>query len=255
MAQIIENLRKLIQLQDLDSRLLVVKERLALIPEQEARIESDVAAAVGRRDQCNEELKQLTAQRRQFEQQMTEVREAVKRQETRLYQIRDNKGYTAMLHEIEHLKDRASEAEDKALDVLDLIDEAEKKLAKAERELRTQVERAESDRANLSRDKEELRSEVERLKKERAEKAQGVDPALLGQYERTRANKEDRVAIVRMEEDGICGGCSVVLPPQVVSDVAHHTKIIRCERCMRFLYNPDGLEKAESLPPTKDVGP
>lgn len=44
-------------------------------------------------------------------------------------------------------------------------------------------------------------------------------------------------AVVRVTEDGYCGGCHVKLPPQTLADLRYGS-LTECDSCSRILYDP-----------------
>ena len=135
--------------------------------------------------------------------------------------------------EVESLRNRESTMEDDVLVLLDRREELETEVAAIKVEL-------ESAQAEEHRLEELIAEEWKKLDAEIAKKEARkrdiiplIDPELLGMYENLREHKEG-VAVGRLEDGGICGGCHLRLSnaeqKQVLSE-----DLPRCLHCRRIL--------------------
>ena len=61
-----------------------------------------------------------------------------------------------------------------------------------------------------------------------------IDPKMLKEYERI-LHSRDGLAMVAVK-DNSCGGCHMLVPPQVINLIIMYEHIITCEVCNRILY-------------------
>ncbi|MDD3274808.1 MAG: C4-type zinc ribbon domain-containing protein, partial [Candidatus Omnitrophica bacterium] len=61
-----------------------------------------------------------------------------------------------------------------------------------------------------------------------------IDPKIFQEYERILSSREG-LAIVPVEHNS-CGGCHMLVPPQVINLIKMYSHIITCEVCNRILY-------------------
>jgi predicted nucleic acid-binding Zn-ribbon protein len=80
---------------------------------------------------------------------------------------------------------------------------------------------------------------------------QGLDKKLMARYAKLKAARKD-VAIVAIR-NGICAGCRLQLPPQLLAEVKRSEDLQSCSYCHRILYwegEPAGVSAGGS--PTTD---
>jgi len=76
--------------------------------------------------------------------------------------------------------------------------------------------------------------ELEQLGQKRQQLVAGLDHALLARYTKLKSARKD-VAIVPVR-GGICAGCRLQLPPQLVAEVRRSQELQSCSYCHRILY-------------------
>jgi uncharacterized protein len=150
------------------------------------------------------------------------------------FKIKNNKEYTALLHEISKqeadiriLEDRMleymeeAEVEDRTLDgVRADLEVAQKKFREMEVESRSLMD--------------QLGEEIEEKEKAKAEEISRLDPDIYETYEMIFSRKSD-LAVVKVIND-TCGGCNMELRAQVLNDLYRGDNIKQCETCGRFIY-------------------
>ncbi len=229
-----EQLNILMKLQVLDSQLYRLrKEREAkprLIEELEARRNEEQAAVKA----LEEKIRASQLKRKQKEMDLQEKEESVKKLNTQLYQIKTNKEYQAMQHEIEGLKADNSLLEDEILGFMDEADSLNKELAR-EKELFADAEKhLNEDRKKIEGEIAVIDSEIADFESQRKELTAQVDKRVLSHYEKVLTNREG-LALVAVKNHA-CQGCFMNLPPQVINEIRMKDKIVSCESCARILY-------------------
>ncbi len=229
-----EQLNILIKLQALDAQLYRLRrERTAkpkLIEELEARRNQEQAAV----KEIEEKIKANQLKRKQKEMDLQTEEESVKKLSTQLYQIKTNKEYQTMQHEIEGHKADNSLLEDEILAIMEEADSFSKELIK-ERELFAEAEkRLSEDRKKIEGEIAVIDNEIANFESQRGELTAQVDKKVLSQYEKVLANREG-VALVAVKNHA-CQGCFINLPPQVINEIRMKDKITVCESCARILY-------------------
>ena len=228
------DLERLVELQRLDSEIAEVEAAAAAIPGVIRRIEEQLMKAKAALDAVTAETDRMTKLRRQQERELEEVTDQLKKRQSRLFEIKTNQEYSAVLKEIEGLKHKVSVLEEAILVLLDQI-EVELK-ARAEEEQRVRSSEAEALRDTQRKEAElrQLRGRLSELQGAREGRSKNVESSLLQQYLRLLKSRAGlAVAPVR---DGSCEGCHVALTPQLYSEVRRNEEILTCERCSRILY-------------------
>ena len=228
------DLERLVELQRLDSEIAEVEAAAAAIPGVIRRIEEQLMKAKAALDAVTAETDRMTKLRRQQERELEEVTDQLKKRQSRLFEIKTNQEYSAVLKEIEGLKHKVSVLEEAILVLLDQI-EVELK-ARAEEEQRVRSSEAEALRDTHRKEAElrQLRGRLSELQGARKGRSKDVESSLLQQYLRLLKSRAGRaVAPIR---DGSCEGCHVALTPQLYNEVRRNEEILTCERCGRILY-------------------
>ena len=175
-----------------------------------------------------------------------EAQSNIKKYETQLNEVKNNREYDAISKEIE-------------IQGLD-IQVSEKKIREFGFEIvtKTQVyEKALADfearKNDLNAKKDELgtiTAETEKDENElnaQAEKATvNIEERLLIAYNRLRGNAKNGLAVVTIQRDS-CAGCFNQIPPQRQSDIRQRKKIIVCEHCGRILVDEQMALEAETV--------
>jgi predicted nucleic acid-binding Zn-ribbon protein len=79
-----------------------------------------------------------------------------------------------------------------------------------------------------------LKKELAELQQGRAELAAAVDESVLNRYERLFKSKGENVVVG--VHHGVCGGCHMKLPAQVLVTCQAQREIVACSNCGRILY-------------------
>jgi predicted nucleic acid-binding Zn-ribbon protein len=146
--------------------------------------------------------------------------------------VKNPKELTSLQHEVEALKDRRNRLEEKALEIIDQVEESEASVAK----INSQLEKLTAD---WQRQQKQLGDEMTRLKatlvdlRTRRQLAIGeVDPSAFEFYQDLRKGKG--IAVARVEQ-GICRGCRISLPTTDLQQ-ARGGKLVQCSSCGRILF-------------------
>ena len=87
-----------------------------------------------------------------------------------------------------------------------------------------------------------MKKELAELQAGRAELAAAVDETARTRYERLFKSKGDNVVVG--VEHGVCGGCHMKLPAQILVTCRSQSEIVSCINCGRILYYTRDMELA-----------
>ena len=229
-----EQLPQLMKLQALDAQLYRLRrEREAkpkLIEELETRRNEEEAAVKA----IEEKTKANQVKRKQRELDLSSKEEGIKKLQTQLYQLKTNKEYQTMQHEIEGQKADNSRIEDEILMLMEDAETLDKELVK-EKALFAEAEKhLIEDKKKIEAEISSLDGEISNLEAQRKEVSALVDKKVLAHYEKVLANR-DGLALAAVKSHS-CQGCFMNLPPQVINEIKMRDKIVTCESCARILY-------------------
>jgi hypothetical protein len=243
MRQILETLTRA---QELDSAIKSMEEQMARLPSELAAIDSEVSAAEGELAGIKQRRQSLDKNRRALEQQVEEANQNIKKHQRQVFEVKTNKEYTAMLHEIEGEKKKVSEMEEK---ILALMEEADG-LAESERrstDRADQIRReADAKRAEIKARAQATEAKLAASAAARKSELEGLPPEVLAVYQRVSRGRGG-LAVVPMV-GGACGGCFANLPTRLTVEVKAMEELVTCEACGRILvWRPEeGLTEAKS---------
>lgn len=229
-------LEELIELQRLDQAVARLEGEARQIPLQIAALEADLVRARGAWDQAKATGAALAKERRERERELDEEAANQRKRQGRLFEIKTNQEYSAVLKEIEQLKEKISGLETRILELMDEQEQAAKRVAEAEAASRAAEAVHRGQREAREKELAQLQAQLAGLQKARKQTAAKVDRELYQTYARLMQIRAG-TAVVPVR-DGSCAGCFVALPPQVCAEVRHNERRITCPHCERILYHP-----------------
>jgi hypothetical protein len=233
----VADLQTLIHLQEVDTRIAGLEAEAARLPKQIEALQAALAEArktvetvKGRLDATRKEL-------RAKEKDLDDVAVKRSKSEGRLYEVKTNTEYSAVLAEIETIKRQKAQTEEEILALMERQETLALELREAETRHRTREEQARRDEATIREKLTGVEKELEGVRGERSTLARELPRPLLGDYERImKARGGLGVAMVTTTQ--ICGGCRVTIRPQALLELRTQV-LLHCESCGRFLYWQD----------------
>ena len=229
-----EQLELLWELQEIDLDLKSIKEERERYPKEIKKLEEKKTIEKERIQREKEKIELLEKERRQKEGRLNAEQEKIKRAEGRMFEVKTNKEYQALLSEIETIKESSGREEEEILRVLDEIDELKKDLTKREKEMAAVLEKVEAEKKMIQ----EKMVQDDDLWKKRTERREVLTKQLeskLYKLYNTLKEKRHGVGVVSVKHE-TCQGCFVNIPPQMFIEVQKNNEIIRCPNCNRILY-------------------
>lgn len=233
-------LQHLIELQKFDLRIFQILDQQKKTPDLLQAAEAPLRELQGRLRVLTQEEESLSKQRRNAERDLSLQDEQLQKIRARLSELKTNKEYQAHLFEIELARKKKDSLEEAVLEMMERLDQN----AKAKQELEQQIEEArkifETEKAKLESQSANLTAEMVELDQRQKQLSESLDRSLLSRYNRLKTlRKGFAVAEVR---DGVCIGCRLQLPPQLVAEVRRGEQLLDCSYCHRILYMANQLE-------------
>ena len=239
-VSILEQIKKLVELQKIDAEIYEfkkgLKEKPALIEEFKERFEEQKTDLKG----LEEKLKTLQLERKAKELDLQIKEQDIAKANTQLSQIKTNKEYTAKLTEIEYIKSDQSILEEKILISYEEIDRLTALIGKEKTVLVEEEKKFLAQKKEVEDTVKEIQQKVKVLETKRNQIVPDIDRITLARYERILVNKEG-LAIVSIQGNA-CGGCYMNVPAQMINEIKMHDKIVYCEMCARMLYLEEDLK-------------
>jgi uncharacterized protein len=184
------------------------------------------------------ELRELESKKKLLETEIGLAEQKVGQYKTQQLSIRKNEEYQAMGQQIATMQGQITELEGQELEVMYAIDEAKKKFAAAEAELKANISGHESRIKTLKERETSLAAELKAAQAEVAAARGPVDAIRLRHYDRVAARNMPAVVAIHA---GKCGGCHLKVSSEVESaargkSVDPIAQLPTCDQCGRIVY-------------------
>jgi predicted nucleic acid-binding Zn-ribbon protein len=232
-------LEKLLILQDRDAKRLGLEAQLKAIPRDISLVEQKIASEKGAIETARTEVKSLESKKKLLETEIGSAETKLGNYKTQQLQVRKNDEYQALGHQIETTQAGIGALEEQELQVMYSIDEAKKKFAAAEAELKMNISGHESRIRTLKEREASLSAELKIAQDEVAAARTPVEPVTLRVYDRIAARQ---MPVVVPIHGGKCGGCHLKVSGEVESaargkDIgAPNVGLPTCDQCGRIVY-------------------
>ena len=232
-----QKLQTLINLQAIDSRIAALEADAARLPREIAAIHAGLDDARTQVEQAKARLDTARKDQRAKEKDLEVVQAKRSKNEARLYEVKTNKEYSAVLIEIEDITQEKAKMEEEVL----VLMEAQERLTGDIREAEARFKQREAEgRGQEATAKEQLRAveaELAGVRTERKELAGQLPGPILGDYDRI-LRARGGVALVPVTKPNFCGACRMTITPQRLQELRAQASLIPCESCGRYLYWP-----------------
>jgi len=227
-------LRTLIDLQVVDSRIAGLEAEVAKLPAEIAAVHAAVdearKAVEGTRVRLDASRKAQRAKEKDLED------NRVKRQkyEGQLYQVKTNKEYSAVLVEIEEVKQEKSRIEEEILTLMEAQERLAAELKESEGDFQQRSARGKTQEAELQDKLRGVEADLAVVQGDRAGLARQLPVGVLEDYDKILRHRG--VAVAEVAKPNFCGGCRVTITPQRLQELRQQNALIHCESCGRYLY-------------------
>ena len=230
----LDAIEKLLILQERDRKIRRVQQESDHIGPERETLRAKAAASQTQLDAAKNRLKQIETERKRLELDVEGQKSQIEKYANQQLQTRKNEEYRALAHEIEMCKEAIIKIEDQEIVLMEQGEATQKEISRATQEAGETKKQVESQVGELNQREENLKKELSELQTGRAELASGVDEAARARYERLLKSKGDNVVVG--VHHGVCGGCHMKLPAQVLVACRAQQEIVTCINCGRILY-------------------
>jgi len=227
-------LQALIHLQEYDTRIAALEAEASRLPKRIEAIQTSVAEARAAVDTLKGRMETARKNLRAKEKDLEVVATKRAKADAHLWEVKTNKEYSAVLVEIEDIKQEKARTEEEILALMEMQERLAGEQREAEARLKTREDQGRQDEAIIRQQLATVEAELAGVRGERATLAREVPPSLLADYERI-LKARGGLAIAPVTTTGVCGGCRVTIRPQAIQELRSAT-LMRCESCGRYLY-------------------
>jgi hypothetical protein len=241
----LETIEKLLLLQDRDRKIHRVQQELAQIGPERETYRTKAMVTQAQLETAKTSIKQIESDRKRLELDVGVKKQQIEKYANQQLQTRKNEEYRALSHEIDTCKADITKIEDQEIVLMEQAELVQKEAGGLSREADEIKKLAEGQIAQLNQREENLKKELAELQRGRAELATAVDQTVCQRYERLFKSKGENVVVG--VQHGVCGGCHMKLPAQILVTCQGQKEIVACSNCGRILYytRDMALDRAE----------
>ena len=225
----------LIDLQGFDTRLAALEAEAARLPKQIEAIHQALAEAKKIVDALKLKADTTRKDLRTKEKDLEVVTAKRAKAEGRLWEVKNNTEYSAVLSEIEAIKQEKAHGEEEILGLMELQERLTAEGREAESRLKAREEQARQDEAVVRKKLAAVEAELAGLRADRQSRAQALPRPLLADYEKILKARSG-IAVASVTASAVCSGCRVSIRPQAIQELKAAQAPMLCENCGRYLY-------------------
>jgi predicted nucleic acid-binding Zn-ribbon protein len=238
----LEMIEKLLVLQDRDRQIRRVQAELAHIEPERQTLKARAADAQSGRESARQRAKEIESRRKELELEVAAKKQMIDRYANQQLQTRKNEEYRALAHEIEMCKETIFKTEDQEIELMEQAETTQKEILTATRAESETGKLVDDQITQLTTREQNLKKELAELEANREALAAAVDDGTRARYDRLIKSKGENVVVG--VQHGVCGGCHMRLPAQVLVTCQAQQELVTCTNCGRILYYTRDMDLA-----------
>lgn len=232
-----EQLRFLIRLQEIDSSISSIVERIEEFPNKLERWKLPLKKANDSLLKIKTRYEELNKNKKEKDLELEEIQEKINKLKLRTGEIKTNKEYEAHLKEIGAFEKTKYELEDELLSLMEVIEGLTEDLQKEGANVKKAEVDFKQEERRLEEEKKRLLSDMEMDKTKRKDFVAQIEGNIYEQY-MTLLKRLGELAVVQAKDE-VCLGCNTNIPPQLYNEIRRNDKLPTCYYCHRFLFYSD----------------
>ncbi|MBI3850329.1 MAG: hypothetical protein HY298_08585 [Verrucomicrobia bacterium] len=238
----LETIEKLLILQNRDLKIIRLKNELARLEPERQSLNARAASAQSGLEAAKLRGKLIDTERKKLELEVDARKQLIEKYSLQQFQTKKNDEFKALAHEIEMCRKDITKLEDQQLDLMEQGEAAQNGVTAASQKGNETKKLVDAQIIALSAREESLRKELAEVESGRAELVAAIDDIARARYERLLKHRGENVVVG--VQHGVCGGCHMKLPAQVLVSCQAEQEIVTCINCGRILYYTRDMELA-----------
>ncbi len=236
----------LIELQRLDSDIHNASLVLEGIPRLVQDVDKRIAATTQLVADAKDKMAQNQKKRRDFENEVKDMKTQIGKYKRQLNEVKTNKEYTALLHEIEQSQQKVDTHEEAIIAEMLAADDIEEEIKAALQKQAQEEDVLKKEKLVLDEKLKETEGRAAALNKEREALLPRIPREQMRLYEAI-FHKKGGTALSPVTGD-FCAMCHMRVRPQMLNEIRDRSKVHLCENCGRILYLPAKPEPVKPGP-------
>jgi predicted nucleic acid-binding Zn-ribbon protein len=238
-SSIKEQLNTLVELQDAEMEIQHLEKELARIEVRVNAMLSEQTAFEQKVQDSRNTIDDLKKQYRSDESEIKDIDSQITKSKEKLRSVKTNKEYQSTLKEIDDLKNKSSQIEDRMLENLERIESEESEIVEKMADLEDVKREVAGKQEEIRTTGEQKRQNLDRLVKERDAIVSTMEDKLTALYHKVK-RQSGGIAMAAVVET-ICQQCRMNIPPQQFNELMRLDSMRLCPHCQRIMYPKDVL--------------
>jgi len=244
-------LSPLLELQKLDLRITEINDIRRKIPERLHTAEAPLRDASKILSDAKAAVEAAAKERRAHEKDLEMHEAQTEKMKSHAASLKTNKEYQAHLFEVELASKKRGDIEEKILLCMEKIDHLQQTVAETQSKVTALEASFAQEKKGLDERERTLAAELITVEASHRDAAAKVEKSLLNRYNQIKASRKDQA--LAAVHGGLCMGCRLQIPPQLIAQVKRSDDLHVCPYCRRMLYW-EGEPVAEAPPmPAPDL--
>ena len=235
---LLEELKKLVNLQAVDSEIFKLEEELDTLPDSNDALEDQIVEKENKIKELKNAIDIQVDEKEKRDEIYKKGEEKLKTITGKQSAIRNKEEYNALLREIDNIKRFNRDLSDEIAEISREIEAKTEELNITDEQFSREIEGFKKQIAANTKRMEELDKTIDKLYDEREKLSKNIRPAVYNKYQRILDNSTNGKAIA-MAEHRVCLGCNMTLPPELYNMVLRAVRIEVCPNCQCILIPSD----------------
>ena len=244
----LEELKKLVDLQAVDSKIFKLEEELDILPENSDALEEKISEKESKIAELKSAIALQVSEKEKRDEIFKKGEEKLKTITGKQSAIKNKEEYNALLREIDNIKRFNRDLSDEIAEINREIETKTTELDVIEEESSKEIQSYKKQIEANAKRMDELDVLIDKLYEDREKLAQNIRPAVYNKYRRILETSPNGKAIA-FAEHRVCQGCNMTLPPELFNMVLRAVRIEVCPNCQCILIPKENRSANE---PKKD---
>jgi uncharacterized protein len=236
----LQNLKALVALQAIDIRIRDLEKDNEHIPVRLKQIEEVLTKQRTELGNQRNALDEAEMARRLLEGDLKAEKDKIKKWESRLNDLKNNRDYQALSREIEAARKANLGIEDEILRKMQEIEDLKASSTAVAEELVRLEQELSAERQQLEQRLQKVNEQIAGEEVGRRQAVEKIEPRWFKQYEMIRKRRDGVAVVPTLDEH--CRGCHMGIPPQLYNIVLKGQEIESCPHCHRIIYYEAALK-------------
>ncbi len=241
MSRIKDTLKDLVVLQQYEDEISHIEKELAEVDDRIDALNSQLTEFEDKVEQSHQILEALKKQYRSDESEVQMIESQIGKSQEKLSAVKTNKEYQSTLKEIDDLKTKTSQVEDRMLEVLENIENTEVQEREDQADLAEVKIQVEEKQGHIREQSQEQKVVLASRIQERDAVMDRLDSRTQAHY--SRVKRQGRGIAIAAVVDAVCQVCRMNIPPQLFNDLMKLEEMLMCPNCQRIIYPKLEIDK------------